>query len=48
MLRALDRVSPLAIPVLLEIGREQVEGEAADLALEEAADLLVREAMTIA
>ena len=47
-LRALDRVSPLAIPVLLEIGREQVHGEAADLALEEAADLLVREAMTIA
>jgi ATP-dependent Lhr-like helicase len=47
-LRVLDRVSPLAIPVLLEIGREQAQGEAADLALEEAADLLVREAMTIA
>jgi ATP-dependent Lhr-like helicase len=47
-LRALDRVSPLAIPVLLEIGREQVHGEAADFALEEAADMLLQEAMTIA
>ena len=44
-LRALDRVSPLAVPVLLEIGREQVYGEALDLALNEAAEDLVREAM---
>jgi ATP-dependent Lhr-like helicase len=44
-LRALDRVSPLAIPVLLEIGRESVAGEARDAALEEAAAALVRDAM---
>jgi ATP-dependent Lhr-like helicase len=35
--RALDRVSPLALPVLLEIGREQVEGAALDHMLDEAA-----------
>ncbi|MET0220247.1 MAG: ligase-associated DNA damage response DEXH box helicase [Tardiphaga sp.] len=43
--RALDRVSPLAVPVMLEIGREQVFGEASDELLAEAADELVREAM---
>jgi ATP-dependent Lhr-like helicase len=36
-LRTLDRVSPLALPVLLEIGREQVEGGALDHMLDEAA-----------
>ena len=41
---ALSRVSPLAVPVLLEIGRESVRGEAGDdLLLEEAE--LVAEAM---
>jgi ATP-dependent Lhr-like helicase len=40
----LDRVSPLAIPVMLEIGREAVYGEAADELLREAADDLVSEA----
>jgi ATP-dependent Lhr-like helicase len=44
-LRALDRVSPLAVPILLEIGRERVDGEARDLALDEAAAELVRDAM---
>ncbi|MGL6062713.1 MAG: ligase-associated DNA damage response DEXH box helicase [Bradyrhizobium sp.] len=44
--RELDRVSPLAVPVMLEIGRESVYGEAADELLAEAADELVREAMT--
>ena len=44
--RRLDRVSPLAVPVLLQIGREGVEGDAVDKILEEAADELVREAMT--
>src|SRR5437016_5981499 len=44
--RALDKVSPLAVPVMLEIGREAVYGEAADELLAEAADELVREAMT--
>jgi ATP-dependent Lhr-like helicase len=45
MLRALDHVSPLAVPVLLEIGRENVAGEAHDAALAEAAAELVQEAM---
>ncbi|MGQ0681998.1 ligase-associated DNA damage response DEXH box helicase [Bradyrhizobium sp.] len=42
--RELDHVSPLAVPVMLEIGRESVYGEAADELLAEAADELVREA----
>jgi len=41
----LDRVSPLAVPVLLEIGREMVYGEASDALLAEAADDLIKEAM---
>jgi ATP-dependent Lhr-like helicase len=44
--RQLDRVSPLAVPVMLEIGREAVYGEASDALLAEAADELVREAMS--
>ena len=43
--KELDRVSPLAVPVMLEIGREAVYGEASDELLAEAADDLVREAM---
>jgi ATP-dependent Lhr-like helicase len=43
--KALDRVSPLAVPVMLEIGRETVYGEASDALLAEAADELVKEAM---
>ena len=43
-LKVLDRVSPLAIPVLLEIGRESVWGEARDHLLAEAEEELVREA----
>jgi ATP-dependent helicase Lhr and Lhr-like helicase len=43
--KALDHVSPLSVPVLLEIGRETVYGEAADMLLAEAADELVKEAM---
>jgi ATP-dependent Lhr-like helicase len=43
--RNLDHVSPLAVPVMLEIGRESVYGEVADELLAEAADELVREAM---
>ncbi|MES5487841.1 ligase-associated DNA damage response DEXH box helicase [Bradyrhizobium sp. INPA03-11B] len=42
----LDHVSPLAVPALLEIGRESVYGEASDELLAEAAEELVREAMT--
>ena len=41
----LDRVSPLAVPVMLEIGRESVYGEASDALLAEAQAELVREAM---
>jgi ATP-dependent helicase Lhr and Lhr-like helicase len=44
--RELDRVSPLAVPVMLEIGRESVYGEASDELLAEAADELVKEAMS--
>ncbi|MEM8877222.1 MAG: ligase-associated DNA damage response DEXH box helicase [Pseudomonadota bacterium] len=43
--RALDRVSPLAVPVLLEIGKEPVYGEANEVILAESADDLIREAM---
>ncbi|MBT1515026.1 ligase-associated DNA damage response DEXH box helicase [Bradyrhizobium sp. SRL28] len=43
--RELEHVSPLAVPVMLEIGRESVYGEAGDELLAEAADELVKEAM---
>ena len=43
--RALDTVSPLAVPVLLEIARESIYGEAHDALLAEAAGALVHEAM---
>ena len=43
--KRLDHVSPLAVPVMLEIGRETVYGEASDTLLAEAADELVKEAM---
>ena len=42
--RELEHVSPLAVPVMLEIGRESVYGEAADELLAEAAEELVKEA----
>jgi ATP-dependent Lhr-like helicase len=44
--RALEHVSPLAVPVMLEIGRETVAGEAMDQVLAEAADELIAEAMS--
>jgi ATP-dependent helicase Lhr and Lhr-like helicase len=43
--KGLERPSPLSVPVLLEIGREAVNGEAADALLEEAAGELIAEAM---
>jgi ATP-dependent Lhr-like helicase len=43
--KPLERVSPLAVPVMLEIGRETVYGEASDALLAETADELVKEAM---
>ncbi len=44
--RTLDRVSPLAVPVLLEVGKERVFGAADDALLAEA-DALAREAMRL-
>jgi len=43
--QSLSRVSPLSVPVLLEIGREVVAGHARDAILREAADVLVNDAM---
>ena len=43
--RHLDRVSPLAVPVLLEIGREAVYGAALDELLGESEEDLISEAM---
>lgn len=42
--RPLSRVSPLAVPVLLEVGRESVDGDAIDFLLDEAARALVADA----
>lgn len=42
--KALDRVSPLAVSIMLEIGREKVYGEGADELLAEAEAMLMREA----
>jgi ATP-dependent Lhr-like helicase len=44
-LKRLDRISPLAVPVMLEIGKEPVAGDANDALLREAADNLIRDAM---
>jgi ATP-dependent Lhr-like helicase len=41
--QALSHVSPLSVPILLEIGIELVYGEARDAVLRDAADALVRE-----
>ncbi|MGC5780436.1 ligase-associated DNA damage response DEXH box helicase [Methylobacterium sp. NFXW15] len=43
--RALDRVSPLSVSVMLEIGRERVYGEGADEILAEAEAELLQEAL---
>jgi ATP-dependent helicase Lhr and Lhr-like helicase len=43
--KGLDHVSPLAVPVMLEIGRESVYGEANETLLAEAEAALVNEAM---
>ncbi len=44
---ALARVSPFAVPVLLEIGRESVAGAGAEALLQDAADELIAEAMAL-
>ena len=42
----LPKLSPFAVPILVEIGRERVPGRAADMVLEAAAlDALIDEAM---
>lgn len=41
----LARVSPFAVPVMLEIGREPVAGAAAEAILEESAETLIAEAL---
>ncbi|MFC3712617.1 ligase-associated DNA damage response DEXH box helicase [Sphingoaurantiacus capsulatus] len=43
--RTLDRVSPLAVPILLDLGRQRVQGEATDDALLIEADAIIAEAM---
>ncbi|SFZ86260.1 ATP-dependent helicase Lhr and Lhr-like helicase [Devosia enhydra] len=43
--KPLPRISPLAVPVLLDIGKEPIFGEARESAMADAADELIREAM---
>ncbi len=45
--RHLDRVSPLAVPALLEISREMVAGDADEAILRENEDALIRDAMRV-
>ncbi len=44
VLKQLDTISPLAVPIMLEIGREPVYGQASEALLAEAADTLIAEA----
>jgi ATP-dependent Lhr-like helicase len=45
--RKLDRVSPLAVPALLEIDVHMVAGEADDAILRDNEDALIRDAMRV-
>lgn len=45
--RRLERVSPLAVPIILEVGREAVFGDAEAALLEEFAEELIDEAMRV-
>ena len=45
MHKDLDRISPLAVPIMLEIGKESVPGEAHESLLSEAADSLIEDAL---
>ena len=45
MHKPLDRISPLAVPVLIDIGKVSVFGEARESAMADAADELIREAI---
>ncbi|WP_342748539.1 ligase-associated DNA damage response DEXH box helicase [Devosia submarina] len=42
----LERISPLAVPIMLDIGREPIYGEARESAMADAADELMREALS--
>ncbi|MEQ8370719.1 MAG: ligase-associated DNA damage response DEXH box helicase [Alphaproteobacteria bacterium] len=44
-LQALDRISPLAVPILLEVGRESVSGDALDELMDQRETELVAEAL---
>jgi len=44
--KRLNRISPLAVPIMLEIGKESIDGEAREDVLREAAEDLVRDAMS--
>ncbi|MBE0581803.1 MAG: ligase-associated DNA damage response DEXH box helicase [Devosia sp.] len=43
--KALPRISPLAVPVMLDIGKEPIFGEGRESAMADAADELMREAL---
>jgi ATP-dependent Lhr-like helicase len=43
--KRLDRISPLAVPVMLDIGKEPIFGEAREAVLREAAEDLIAEAI---
>ncbi|KKC35275.1 helicase [Devosia epidermidihirudinis] len=43
--KPLERVSPLAVPLMLDIGKEPIFGEGRESAMADAADELIREAM---
>ena len=43
--KPLDRISPLAVPILLDIGKTPIFGEAREGAMADAADELMREAL---
>ena len=43
--KPLDRISPLAVPILLDIGKTPIFGEGRESAMADAADELMREAI---
>jgi ATP-dependent Lhr-like helicase len=43
--KRLDRISPLAVPIMLEMGRESVPGDAQEALLAEAADEMIKSMM---
>lgn len=43
--KSLERISPLAVPIMLEIGKEPIIGEANDTIMAEASDAIIAEAM---